>query len=192
VPVMTEPVAEAYRRGVGRSLDVLLRLGGFTGGDRVVNLCAGAGIDNVAIAGRVGPRGWVRAVDADAGALGRLRVLAAKHHVADVVRPVVADATRYLPPADATQVVCAFGLHHLADSGLSTRTWARTVPAGTRLLLLDWGPRGTRVLDPLAGLPSVDRVWRPTATTVVRFAMPEPLPPVATIVIRRFAKETPR
>ncbi|MEV6850386.1 methyltransferase domain-containing protein [Actinoplanes sp. NPDC051411] len=182
---VAEPVAEAYRHGIGQALNALLRLGAFAAGDHVVNLCAGAGIDNLAIAGRVGPAGRLIAVDADPVALGRLRELAAKHRLSGVVQPVTADVTTYRPPPGVTHLACAFGLHHLIAPAAVTRQWATAVPAGTSLLLLDWGPRGATVGDACAGLPPVHPIWQPVAASTVRFGMPEPYPPVATIVIRR-------
>lgn len=198
-------VREVYRMAVAATLDTVLRVGGFRPGDRVVNYCAGGGIDSLAIARRVAPHGMVVAVDHDPAGLARLAALLDKHRLTAVVRTVLADAmTAAGQPPVPTHVTCLFGLHHLSDARLATRRWAAACPPATRLVTADWAPAGspgsdraTAGHDPVP--PPVADAWRAAGSVTVRFRIPPGAPAAgrvaphtdieAAVVVRHWTRE---
>jgi 16S rRNA (cytosine967-C5)-methyltransferase len=69
-------------------------------GERVLDLCAGAGVKTTRLAEQVGPEGRVAAYDLAPARIDQLRDLVARWGVADRVRAAQADATGPLPDAD--------------------------------------------------------------------------------------------
>ncbi|OLB80606.1 MAG: hypothetical protein AUI14_06220 [Actinobacteria bacterium 13_2_20CM_2_71_6] len=180
-------VRDAYRTAMAATVDTVLRSGRFAPGDRVVNYCAGNGIESLAIARRVAPDGVVYAVDNDRHRLARLTVLLDKHRLTPVVRPWLGNAMAAAhPPAVPTHVTCLFGLHHLRDARLATRRWAGASSPATRLVTADWGPAWDPDIEerPVPVLPAVAQEWRQVRAVTVEFRLPATAPAARPVVLR--------
>jgi SAM-dependent methyltransferase len=117
-----------------------VRRAGVSPGDRVLDLCCGAGASLLPEARAVGPSGSVVGVDI-AGpilALARQRLDAAGATGVDLVQ-ADAMATGY-PDASFDAVVCVFGVFFVPDMPGFVREMWRMVRPGGRIAITTWGP----------------------------------------------------
>jgi len=112
---------------------------GLAAGDRVLDLCCGAGASAIPAARAVGPDGHVRAVDISGPLLdlGRARAHELQLQNIDFT---LADATRLaLPDGSFDAVVCVFGVFFVPDMpGFVAEMWRMVRPGGT-LAVTTWG-----------------------------------------------------
>jgi SAM-dependent methyltransferase len=121
-------------------------------GDRVLDLCCGAGASAIPAARAVGPSGRVLGIDVAAPMLELARVRAAREGLGHVSFRC-GDATHTgLPSGDFGAVVCVFGVFFAPDmAGFVAEMWRLVRPGGV-LAVTTWGP----------GLfePANSRFWR--------------------------------
>lgn len=107
-------------------------------GDRVLDVCCGAGASALLAAGAVGDRGLVDAVDlaAELLALGRA---GAGARAFDHLRFIQADATRWQPEHDGYDVVqCVYGVFFLRDMDAAGARLASLLRPGGRFAVTTW------------------------------------------------------
>ena len=110
-------------------------------GDRVLDVCCGAGSSALAAAQRVGPTGHVLGIDVAEKLLARAKAKALARGLANVElrRGDVEVLEGVAQTFDA--VVCAFGIFFCRDmSGVVARLWSLVRPGGV-LAITTWGPR---------------------------------------------------
>lgn len=126
-----------------------VRRAGIGAGDRVLDLCCGAGASVLPAARAVGPDGEVTGVDITAPLLARARerLEAAGLSNVDLVR---ADATATgFADSSYDAVVCVFGVFFVDDMpGFVREMWRMVRPGGT-LAVTTWGPG---VWEPASGV----------------------------------------
>ena len=121
-------------------------------GDRVLDLCCGAGASAIPAARAVGPSGRVLGIDLAAPMVELARARAAREGLGHVSFRV-GDATRTgLPDGDSDVVVCVFGVFFAPDmAGFVAEMWRLVRPGGV-LAVTTWGPG---LFEPANG-----RFWR--------------------------------
>jgi len=125
---------------------------GLAAGDRVLDLCCGAGASAIPAARAVGPSGQVLGIDVAAPMLELARARAAREGLGHVSFRS-GDATHTaLPSGDFGAVVCVFGVFFAPDMAAFVREMWRLVRPGGVLAITTWGP----------GLfePANSRFWR--------------------------------
>jgi SAM-dependent methyltransferase len=131
--------------------DTVSRLG-LEAGDRVLDLCCGAGASAIPAARAVGPSGQVLGVDVAAPMLELAQARAAREGL-EQVSFRQGDATRTgLPSGGFGAVMCVFGVFFAPDmAGFVAEMWRLVRPGGV-LAVTTWGP----------GLfePANSRFWR--------------------------------
>lgn len=133
--------AEVYRRQVERGgvVPEFAEALGLGSGDAVVEVGSGPGYTALRLSERVAP-GPVYALDRSPGALRYLRREMADQGVENV-RPVVTDAEalalRFSQPVG---VLAAFVLHHTDDPARVLAELGRALPAGSRVLVVEYHP----------------------------------------------------
>jgi SAM-dependent methyltransferase len=131
--------------------DTVARLG-LAAGDRVLDLCCGAGASAIPAARAVGPSGQVLGIDVAAPMLELARARAACEGL-EQVSFRQGDATRTgLPSGGFGAVMCVFGVFFAPDmAGFVAEMWRLVRPGGV-LAVTTWGP----------GLfePANSRFWR--------------------------------
>ena len=113
---------------------------GLKPGDVVADLGAGSGVFEGALAGAVGPKGTVYAVDIDQKLLDAINKKAADAHVANV-KTVLGKFTD--PALPASNVDVAFindVLHHIEDRGAYLKNLGRYLKPSGRIALIDFHP----------------------------------------------------
>jgi SAM-dependent methyltransferase len=121
-------------------------------GDRVLDLCCGAGASAIPAARAVGPSGRVLGIDVATPMLELARARAAREGLGHVSFRS-GDATHTaLPSGDFGAVVCVFGVFFAPDMAAFVREMWRLVRPGGVLAITTWGP----------GLfePANSRFWR--------------------------------
>ena len=114
---------------------------GLAAGDRVLDLCCGAGGSALPAAERVGPSGRVLGIDLAENLVQRARVKATIRRL-DNAELRVGDVERLeLPPRSFDAVVCVFGLFFAPDMAEALRRMWSWVRPGGRLAVTTWGPR---------------------------------------------------
>jgi ubiquinone/menaquinone biosynthesis C-methylase UbiE len=110
-------------------------------GQRVLDLCCGAGASALPAARAVGPGGQVLGVDLAAPLLELARARAAGEGLANVEFRLC-DATRtQLPCGSFDAVVCVFGVFFVRDmTAFAAEMWRLVRPGGV-LAVTTWGPR---------------------------------------------------
>lgn len=126
-------------------------------GDRVLDVCCGAGASALPAAGAVGPNGEVIAVDLaqELLKLGRAKAKAAGLHWLDFQR---GDMTALEFPDDHFDgVICVFGIFFVQDMESQVAKLWRLVKPGGQFAITTWGPR---IFAPAYGiwLSAVQRV----------------------------------
>jgi SAM-dependent methyltransferase len=117
-----------------------VRRAGITAGDRVLDLCCGAGASVVPAARAVGPSGRVIGVDI-AGPLLAIAGDRLAREGLDQAELVRSDATATaFPDASFDAVQCVFGVFFVPDMPAFVREMWRMVRAGGRLAVTTWGP----------------------------------------------------
>jgi SAM-dependent methyltransferase len=117
-----------------------VRRAGVAEGDRVLDLCCGAGASVVPAARAAGPSGRVVGVDITAPLLALARDRAAREGL-DNVELVRADATDTgFDDGSFDDVVCVFGVFFVADMPAFVAEMWRMVREGGRLAVTTWGP----------------------------------------------------
>jgi SAM-dependent methyltransferase len=131
--------------------DTVSRLG-LAAGDRVLDLCCGAGASAIPAARAVGPSGQVLGIDVAAPMLELAQARAAREGL-EQVSFRQGDATRTgLPSGGFGAVMCVFGVFFAPDmAGFVAEMWRLVRPGGV-LAVTTWGP----------GLfePANSRFWR--------------------------------
>jgi SAM-dependent methyltransferase len=134
-----------------------VRRGGVVEGDRVLDLCCGAGASVVPAARAAGPSGRVVGVDIAEPLLAIARARVADEGLGNVelVRKDATD-TGFADGAFDV-VVCVFGVFFVADMPAFVREMWRMVREGGRLAVTTWGPH---LFEPATGVfwESVRRV----------------------------------
>jgi arsenite methyltransferase len=113
---------------------------GLKAGDVVADLGAGSGVFEGALAGAVGPKGTVYAVDIDQKLLDAINKKAADAHVANV-KTVLGKFTD--PALPASNVDVAFindVLHHIEDRGVYLKNLGRYLKPSGRIAVIDFHP----------------------------------------------------
>lgn len=105
-------------------------------GERVLDVCCGAGASALPAAQRVGPTGAVDAIDVAARLLDEGRAAAGDE--LPWLRFVHADATTWTGDAPYDVVQCGFGVFFLPDMDADTRRLARLLRPGGRLAVMTW------------------------------------------------------
>jgi ubiquinone/menaquinone biosynthesis C-methylase UbiE len=115
---------------------------GLRPGDRVLDIGAGPGFISLALAERVGPSGFVYALDRSADALAYLERLQSERGVAQIERMAV-DVTA-LDPADirANAALVTMVLHHADDPVAILRAVARCLPPDAPVVVGEFHPEG--------------------------------------------------
>jgi SAM-dependent methyltransferase len=113
---------------------------GLRPGDRVLDLCCGAGASAIPAAHAVRPQGRVVAVDVSQALLDLARGRADAEGLTNLeLRCADANATGH-PDEEFDAVVCAFGVFFLPDMvGFIAEMWRMVRPGGT-LAITTWGP----------------------------------------------------
>lgn len=161
-------VAEAWQRSaaaragaMAAMTEQMLDLAGVGPGLRVLDVAAGTGEQTLRAAERVGPSGFVLAVDISAQMLDRAAV-AARDAGLQQVETLVADAqTLSLPPHSFDAAICRSGLMLMRDPVAALRCIHRAVRPAAKLSALVFGPAErnplqwlpTRIARKAAGLP---------------------------------------
>jgi ubiquinone/menaquinone biosynthesis C-methylase UbiE len=111
-------------------------------GDRVLEVGAGPGFVSFALAERVGPTGFVYALDRSADALAYLKRLQAERGIAQI-QPIVADAAA-LESASVSpdKALITMVLHHADDPAGILRNVARCIPRNAPLVIGEFHPDG--------------------------------------------------
>jgi SAM-dependent methyltransferase len=113
---------------------------GLQPGDRVLDLCCGAGASAIPAAHAVGPDGSVVGVDVSQGLLDLAAARAEAEGLTNLeLRCADATATGY-PDGAFDAVVCVFGVFFLPDRAGFTREMWRMVARGGTLAITTWGP----------------------------------------------------
>jgi ubiquinone/menaquinone biosynthesis C-methylase UbiE len=115
---------------------------GLSPGDRVLDIGAGPGFVSLALAERVGPSGFVYALDRSADALAYLERLQSERGVAQIERMAVDVAA--LDPADirANAALVTMVLHHADDPVAILRAVARCLPPDAPVVVGEFHPEG--------------------------------------------------
>jgi ubiquinone/menaquinone biosynthesis C-methylase UbiE len=113
---------------------------GLRPGQRVLDLCCGAGASAIPAAHAVGPHGQVVGVDVSQGLLDLARARADAEGLTNLeLRCADATATGYAD-GEFDAVVCVFGVFFLPDRvGFTREMWRLVRPGGT-LAITTWGP----------------------------------------------------
>ena len=113
---------------------------GLTPGDRVLDLCCGAGGSAIPAARAVGPVGRVTAIDVAEPLLDLGRARAAAEGLTNVEFRCTDATSTGLPDKSFDAVVCVFGVFFAADMpGFVAEMW-RLVRPGGMLAVTVWGP----------------------------------------------------
>jgi ubiquinone/menaquinone biosynthesis C-methylase UbiE len=113
---------------------------GLQPGQRVLDLCCGAGASAIPAAHAVGPEGRVVGVDVSGGLLDLARARADAEGLTNLeLRLADATATGYAD-GEFAAVICVFGVFFLPDRvGFTREMWRLVGPGGT-LAITTWGP----------------------------------------------------
>jgi ubiquinone/menaquinone biosynthesis C-methylase UbiE len=156
-----------------------VELAGVTRGDRVLDVCCGAGASALVAAERVGPAGRVVGVDLAERLLERARVKARERGLRNVDF-VVGDMTGLDGPRGAFDaVICVLGIYFAQDLPAAVAGLWRMVSPGGALTITTWGrralePANTLYLDAVAA-ERPDLEPRPSRLTWSRIDRPSTL-----------------
>ncbi|HEX5086418.1 MAG TPA: methyltransferase domain-containing protein [Nocardioides sp.] len=114
---------------------------GLRPGQRVLDLCCGAGASAIPAAHAVAPQGSVVGVDVSRGLLDLARARADAEGLTNLeLRCADATATGYAD-GEFDAVVCVFGVFFLPDrAGFTSEMWRMVRPSGGTLAITTWGP----------------------------------------------------
>lgn len=135
-----EVYARQVQRGplVGDWMDALK----LKAGDRALDVGPGPGFVTLLLAGRVGPAGFVYAVDPSAEAIAFLRRLQKERGIANI-QPFVADAATFdLPGVRLDAALVAMVLHHTDDPAAIMRNVARLLRPQGLVVIAEFHPDG--------------------------------------------------
>jgi ubiquinone/menaquinone biosynthesis C-methylase UbiE len=145
-------------------------------GDRVLDLCCGAGASALPAARAVGAAGHVLGIDVAAPLLAMARDRAAAEGLANIeFRHGNATGTG-LPDGGFDAVVCVFGVFFARDmTAFAAEMWRLVRPGGT-LAVTTWGRACSSPRTGISGRPSAP--WRPRCTrpTTRGTRSPRPVP----------------
>jgi ubiquinone/menaquinone biosynthesis C-methylase UbiE len=113
---------------------------GLSEGDRVVDLCCGAGASALPAARAVGATGQVTGVDVAEPLLGLARARAAAEGLANIEFRCADAARTGLPAESYDAVVCVFGIFFVPDMAAFAGEMWRLVRPGGVLAITVWGP----------------------------------------------------
>jgi SAM-dependent methyltransferase len=108
-------------------------------GERVLDVCCGAGASALRAAEAVGPDGWVDAIDLATGLLALGRSEAAARGL-DQLRFIEADATAWAPDGEAAYdvVQCVYGIFFLPEMDAAAARLAGLLRPGGRFAVTTW------------------------------------------------------
>jgi ubiquinone/menaquinone biosynthesis C-methylase UbiE len=113
---------------------------GLAAGDRVLDLCCGAGASAIAAAHAVGEAGRVIGVDVAIPLLDLARGRAAREGLANIEFRYGDALVTGLPDGCFDAVVCVFGVFFAPDMAAFVAEMRRLVRGGGRLAVTTWGP----------------------------------------------------
>ena len=125
-PVLWDPIGAAT-----------VKAAGIRQGDRVLDICCGAGASAIPAAQAAGPDGHVDAIDLAAALLTHGRRRAAAHGLRNV-RFVEADATTWTPDTPYDAAVCVHGVYFLPDMDRSVDRLTTLLAPGGRFAVTTW------------------------------------------------------
>jgi SAM-dependent methyltransferase len=114
---------------------------GLAAGERVLDVCCGAGASALPAAERVGPAGRILGVDLAERLLELGRAKARARGLSNVELRVADMLELGSERASFDAVVCVFGIFFVPDMPLAVRTLWDLVRPGGRLAITTWGPR---------------------------------------------------
>lgn len=125
-PVLWDPIGAAT-----------VKAAGIRQGDRVLDVCCGAGASAIPAAQAAGPDGHVDAIDVAASLLTHGRRRAAAHGLRNVAF-VEADATTWTPEAPYDAAICVHGVYFLPDMDRSVDRLTTLLAPGGRFAVTTW------------------------------------------------------
>jgi ubiquinone/menaquinone biosynthesis C-methylase UbiE len=114
---------------------------GLRRGDRVLDVCCGAGASAIPAAEAVGPEGFVLGVDLAENLLGLARAKAAARGLRHTEFRAGDLLDLGLPAASFDAAICVFGIFFVPDMPAAVRALWSVVRPGGKLAITTWGPR---------------------------------------------------
>jgi ubiquinone/menaquinone biosynthesis C-methylase UbiE len=140
---LEDPSREAWQRP-----EALVEALGLASGDVACDVGAGPGYLALRMAGAVGPRGVVYAVDVDPRMIETLRDRARKAGLRNV-RPLLSTSRRMaLPPRRCAVILMVNAFHHFPDGARTLARLASRLAPGGRIVVVDFHKRALPVGPP--------------------------------------------